>query len=293
VAWLLIKFSVTRRCTDAIADALTAGGALSVTVEAATDEERLQAVYEQTALWSKNRVTGLFPEDCDPAAVLDAVREVAAIDTLPPYQLDRLADSDWDRVWMANYRPQQITSRLWITPSWCDPPDPTAVNIVVDPGLAFGTGTHPTTRLCLGWLAAQSLQGRVVVDYGCGSGILAITALKLGATRAIGVDVDPQALAASRENASRNGVADRFHTCVAEDLAAKDRAHVLVANILSETLIALAPKVIAHTAASARLGLSGILVQQAADVRAAYAPYVALEAETCDGWVLLAGRRSR
>lgn len=293
VAWLLIKFSVTRRCTDVIADALTAGGALSVTVEGTSDEECLQAVHEQTALWTENRVTGLFPEDCDSAAVLDAVREVAAIDVLPPYRLDRLADAEWDRAWMENYRPQQITSNLWITPSWCAPPDPNAVNIVLDPGLAFGTGAHPTTRLCLGWLAAQPLAGCVVIDYGCGSGILAITALKLGAGRAIGVDVDPQALAVSRENASRNGVADRFQACIAEDLAANARADVLVANILSETLIAIAPKVITYTAVDARLGLSGILPQQAADVRAVYAPYVDLLTDTCDGWVLLTGRRNR
>lgn len=293
VAWLLVKFSVARSDADVIADALSVGGALSVTVESATDEQRLQAAHEPAALWSANRVTGLFPEHTDPATVVDAVRITAGLDALPPYELDHLDDADWSRAWMSNYRPQQITSNLWITPSWCDPPDPAAINVVLDPGLAFGTGTHPTTRLCLEWLAAQPLGGRTVVDYGCGSGILAIAALKLGAKHALGIDIDPQALAASRENADRNGVGDRFSAHMPDDPILDKRADVLVANILSETLIAIAGDVLALTTADARIGLSGVLAEQVTDVHAAYAPDVDLTTATCDGWVLLTGCRNR
>lgn len=293
VSWLLIKFFVPSADADVIADALQASGALSVSIEGATDEARLQAANEPAPMWSENRVTGLFTEDTDAPAVLAALHEASGLPALPPYRLDRLDDADWERAWMANYHPQQVAPNLWITPSWCAPPDPTAITIVLDPGLAFGTGTHPSTQLCLAWLAQQPLAGRSVLDYGCGTGILAIAALKLGAAYACAVDVDPQAVAVTRRNAGENGVAARLTACPPDELAAPLTADIVVANILSETLIALAPELRARLAPHGRIALSGILADQTQAVRAAYAPQIELSMRLQDGWALLAGRRTQ
>jgi ribosomal protein L11 methyltransferase len=290
VPWLLIKFAVPSRDTDAIADALATNGALSVSIEGATDELRLQTANEPAPLWRENRVTGLFAEGADPIAVLGAVRETSGISVLPPHHIDRLEDADWEREWMSNYRSQQVAPKLWIIPSWCDPPDPTAINVVLDPGLAFGTGTHPSTRLCLAWLAEQRLTGRSVLDYGCGSGILAIAALKLGAARAVAVDIDPQVLAVARRNAAENGVARHLTVCSPDELVRNLTADVVVANIVSETLIILAPELGARLAPDGRIALSGILAEQTDAIRAAYAPRINLSARLRDGWALLTGR---
>jgi ribosomal protein L11 methyltransferase len=293
VPWLLIKFSVPSRDADAIADALAANGALSVSIEGATDEARLQTANEATPMWSENRLTGLFAEDIDAPAVLAAMRETSGLGVLPPYHVERLDDADWERAWRANYHPQQVAPNLWITPSWRAPPDSTAINVVLDPGLAFGTGTHPSTRLCLAWLAEQPLAGRSVLDYGCGSGILAIAALKLGAAHATAVDIDPQAVAVTCLNAAANGVAERLTACSPDAFASNLSADVVVANILSETLIMLAPELRARLAPNGRIALSGVLAEQAEAVRSAYAPHIELSTRLRDGWGLLAGRRVR
>ncbi len=289
--WLQIKIPAARAEADSLADALTACGALSVTIQDASDEPRLQGACEPAPLWSKNHVTGLFPAEVDARAVLAALRHALGRQDLA-HELALLEDTDWARAWMAHYRPVQIAANLWVTPSWCDPPDPRAVNVVLDPGLAFGTGTHPSTALCLEWLARQPLGGCRVIDYGCGSGILAIAALKLGAAHAIGVDVDAQALDTSRENAARNGVAERYRACLPAALTSDERADVLVANILGATLVELAPELAARVAPSGRIALGGILAEQADDVRRAYAPHFALNPGERDGWVLLAGPRN-
>lgn len=292
VPWLRIKLHASNRDADLVADALTTFGALSVSIESAADAPRFQSARESVPLWDQNRVTGLFCERTNVADVITAVCSTLGVAALD-YESDCLDDTDWEQAGRMHFRPQKLAANLWITPSWCDPPDPTAINVVLDPGLAFGTGSHPTTQLCLGWLAAQSLAGLAVIDYGCGSGILAIAALKLGAMRAIGVDVDPQALAVSRENAARNGVADRYRACLPEELPAHETAPVIVANILSEPLIALAPELIARLAPRGWLALSGVLAEQAEEVAGAYARVIALATQACDGWVLLAGQRRR
>ena len=290
--WLRIKLRASSRDADLVADALTVSGALSVSIEAVDGEQRLQNAREHAALWNENRIVGLFPEAVDTTVVLAAVRTTLEVDSLP-YEIDRLDDADWERAWQAHFQPHQITPDLWITPSWCPPPDPTATNVVLDPGLAFGTGAHPSTQLCLAWLAAQPLAGQTVIDYGCGSGILAIAALRLGAARATGVDIDPQALAVSRANAARNGVGERFVACPPDKLAADACADTVIANILSATLIALAPELLARVQPNGRIALSGILAEQAAEVGTAYAARVELTALLRDGWALLAGRRYR
>ena len=292
MAWLLLKFSAPDSYALALADALEACGAHSVTIEGAREEQRLQSGLEETRLWDENRVTGLFPESTDVGGVLAALRDALGAGALPPHRVSFLEDDDWARAWMAHYRPLQVAPGLWVCPSWCTPPDPRAVSLILDPGLAFGTGTHPTTALCLGWLAGQPLAGQTVIDYGCGSGILAIAALKLGAARAVGVDLDPHALQASRENAARNGVAERYEALAPEKLPPDVHADLVAANILAATLIELAPELAARVESGGRIGLSGLLAEQTDDVRRYYAPYFALETQARDGWVLLAGRRT-
>lgn len=291
VPWLLLKFSVPQVQVPALSNALETCEALSVTIEGATEEQRLQSALEETALWSENHVAGLFAEDKNIDEVLNAVRMALASVGVPPHEVATLPDADWARAWMADYRPVQITPHLWVCPSWCTPPDPHAINLLLDPGLAFGTGTHATTALCLRWLAEQHWRGRTLIDYGCGSGILAIAALKLGAAQATGLDVDPQAVAVSRENAARNAVGERYQAGAPGDVPPDLTADVLVANILAGPLIDLAPEIVRRVKPRGRLALSGILTDQAEEVRRCYAPYVELQATQQEGWVLLAGQR--
>ena len=290
VSWLRIKLNASQHDVEAVA--LEVSGALAVSIESASEAQRLQGARESVPLWDINHVIGLFRAEARPADILDSLRKTLGVDHIP-YQTDRLDDADWERTWRVQFTPVQIAANLWIVPSWHEAPDRSAVNVIVDPGLAFGTGTHPTTQLCLAWLAEQTLAERTVIDYGCGSGILAVAALKLGAARAIGVDTDAQALAVSRENATRNNVGDRFVACLPEELAANQAAPITIANILSDTLIALAPVLTARVAPGGRLVLSGILVDQADEVVAAFSPTFKFESRRRGEWVLLAGSRGR
>jgi ribosomal protein L11 methyltransferase len=208
---------------------------------------------------------------------------------LPPIDLEEIPEQDWVRLTQAQFEPIRINERLWIVPSWHTPPDPSAINLELDPGLAFGTGSHPTTRLCLEWLCANTPAGGSLLDYGCGSGILAIAAAKLGAAEVVGVDIDPKALEAAADNAARNQVALRLqHTAQ----ALPQQFDVVVANILTNPLCVLAPALCAHLGSGARIALSGVLAPQAEQVIAAYAPWVQLAVGgSQEGWVRLEGRR--
>ncbi len=216
----------------------------------------------------------------------------------PEIEHELVADRDWEREWMEDFQPLRMGQRLWIVPSWHVPPEADAVNLHLDPGLAFGTGTHPTTAMCLEWLDGLALEGgldgKAVLDVGCGSGILAIAALKLGAATATGTDIDPQALQASRDNAERNDIAEEaFTLCYPEQLAASRRFPVVVANILAGPLVTLAPTIAGHVAHGGRLALSGILAHQADEVLDAYqAQGLRMEnPELRDGWARLSGYR--
>ncbi len=193
------------------------------------------------------------------------------------HKIEQIEDKDWEREWMANFHPMRFGERLWICPSWRDVPDPDAVNVMLDPGLAFGTGTHPTTSLCLTWLDGLDLAGKTVIDFGCGSGILAIAALKLGASQAIGIDIDPQAIQASRDNAERNGVADRLSLYLPHQQPENLQADVVVANILAGPLRELAPLISVLPKSGGHLGLSGVLESQAESVCEAYVAHFALD----------------
>lgn len=290
--WLQISFAAAPDEVAPLMDALEATGALSVSVKGDDAELRLQTALEETALWQRNDVTALYPESTDVDAIVRQVR--AQLATEPPApRIDLLPDADWASAWKAQYRPLKVGRNLWICPSWLAPPDPTAVNILLDPGLAFGTGDHPTTGLCLEWLAEQELRGRDVIDYGCGSGILAIAALKLGARAAHAVDIDPQALRVSRENAERNAVATRLTITPPETLPREHQADIVIANILAQPLIDLAPRLRDLVRPAGRLLLTGLLLEQANDVRSAYDAAFAFERRERGEWVLFVGHRKR
>ena len=289
MAWQRVSVVVAGADAEALADALEEAGAVSTDIaDADAGTERESAVFAEpgadASLWPRCRVSALFPMDQD----LDAALEASAA-TFTAASIDRLEDADWVALTQRQFEPMRVGERLWIVPTWHEPPDPSAINIALDPGAAFGTGSHPTTRLCLGWLERTVRAGDTVLDYGCGSGILAIAALKLGAARASAVDVDPLALEAARYNAGRNGVALDVRDARSE---LNIRAQLTVANILANPLRMLAPVIAAHTEPGGSIALSGILAAQAGEVAQAYAPWATLQvAGEEDGWVLLAGVR--
>jgi ribosomal protein L11 methyltransferase len=293
--WLSATLIVDARCVEALSDALLERGALAVDVAdaaAGTPAERPLFAEPGSAPavnWPVNRVVALFAHDADLAATVPAALRDASLPATTPYGIDRIDDKDWVRLTQVQFTPQQISRRLWVVPTWHEVVDPHAINIRLDPGLAFGTGTHPSTRLCLRWLDAHIQPGATVIDYGCGSGILAIAAMKLGARSARGVDIDAQALLAARQNAMQNHVDVSFFEA-ADQL--KSPADVVVANILANPLIVLAPLLAASTAPGGMIALSGILAQQADEVRDVYRPWFDMRTtEFEDEWVLLAGRR--
>jgi ribosomal protein L11 methyltransferase len=287
--WLQVRLAITPAQAETYEDALLEVGAVSVTFMDAEDQPIFEPDLGTTPLWSHTHLLALFEADTDETALL-AHLQLLCGGSLPEHHVERIEDQDWERSWMDGFQPMRFGQRLWIVPSWHAAPEPDAVNLLLDPGLAFGTGTHPTTALCLEWLDGQKLDNCSVLDFGCGSGILAIAALLLGAPQAVGTDIDPQALEASRDNASRNGIDPaRFPVYLPADLP-QQPADVVVANILAGPLVSLAPQITALVKAGGRLALSGILAEQAEEVRAAYAGAFDLDptAEK-DGWVRISG----
>jgi ribosomal protein L11 methyltransferase len=299
VSWLQLVFESDRTRAPALEDALLDIGALSVTLQDSADEPVFEPGVGETPLWQATRVLALFElaDDAAPAAV-DALTTglIVALQQqvpLPAWRAEQLQDQAWERAWMADFQPMRFGQRLWICPSWAEPPDPSGVVLALDPGLAFGTGTHPTTALCLEWLDSQQLHDCTVVDYGCGSGILGIAALLLGARRVIAVDNDPQALIATRDNAERNHIApERLVTCLPGQLPEDCTADVMVANILAGPLQSLAPLLSGLTRSGGRLALSGILAEQAEAVAGAYrATFGLAPIAQRDEWVRIDGVR--
>ncbi|EWH00663.1 50S ribosomal protein L11 methyltransferase [Halomonas sp. BC04] len=303
--WLQLKARIAPEQAELLEELLMAEGATAITLQDAHDDPVFEPERGTTPLWDETVLTGLY----DDLEGLPAMQERLAAawaqampgEPCPEIEHELLADRDWEREWMEDFKPLRMGQRLWIVPSWHEPPDPDAVNLHLDPGLAFGTGTHPTTALCLEWLDDLALTGelneREVLDIGCGSGILAIAALKLGAGQATGTDIDPQALQASRDNAIRNAIEDDdLRLCYPEELADTGKAAtfpVVIANILAGPLIQLAATVAGHVAPAGRLVLSGILENQADEVIEAYREQglVMDEPVIREGWVCLSGRR--
>ncbi len=293
MSWFAVSFEADPERIDLLTDALLEAGAAAVDVsDAAAGTSQETPIFGEPGAttargWERSRVSALFPGNADLPQALACAFGAAGIAPAAPYRVERVDDQDWVRTTQNQFTPQQITSRLWIVPSWHTAPDPQAINIVLDPGLAFGTGTHPTTRLCLRWLDSHIRGGESVIDFGCGSGILAIAALKLGAAKACGIDIDPQALLAARHNAMQNQVSAVF-------LDAADKleqpAQRVVANILANPLRVLAPLLAKLTTEQGRVALSGVLAEQADEVREAYRPWFDMDVTGHeDGWVLLSG----
>lgn len=299
MAWLQLILPSSREQAAALEDALLEVGAVSVTLQDNADEPVLEPGVGETPLWSETKVVALFTEDAAIEIVLATL--VAQFDNLT-WTLERVEEQAWERAWMADFQPMRFGQRLWVCPSWCEPPDPNGVVLALDPGLAFGTGTHPTTALCLEWLDSIDLKGKTVLDYGCGSGILAIAALLLGAEKAIGVDNDPQALIATHENALRNNIdPQRLLTFTPEQLLSASKqqpsdyiVEVTIANILAAPLQSLAPTLATYTHANGLIALSGILEEQAEAVMESYRTNFAMQpAITKNGWVRLSGVKQR
>ncbi len=284
------------RFADALSDALLTQGALSVSVEDASAGTAEEApLYGEPGMpagtaWPQSLITALCDPHADAAQLIAAACAQIGLAEPPKFRTEPVAEQDWVRRSQSQFEPIRISDRLWIVPSWATAPEPDAVNLVLDPGLAFGTGSHPSTRLCLQWLEQSIRGGERVLDYGCGSGILAIAALRLGASAALGVDVDPLALVAAQANARRNRSGARF---VNTETAPDFKADLVVANILANPLILLAPLLASYAGEHGRIALSGILQAQADEVMAAYAPWFAMHVAGSDGdWALLEGLRT-
>jgi len=289
---------------EALSEALLELGALSVDLlDADADTPDEQAIFGEPGepapgLWQHNRVSALFGSGEDVGAILrDAVAGIG-LEQLPRHHIEILDDQDWVRLTQSQFEPIPVSPRLWIVPTWHTPSDDNAINIVLDPGLAFGTGSHPTTRLCLRWLDAHLKGGESVLDYGCGSGILAIAALKLGAAHAVGVDVDSQAVIASRDNAAANQIqnAEFYLPDACPEPSQADTLQsgfdLVVANILTNPLCALAPLLAKATRQGGQIVLSGILEVQATEVMSIYQPWFDFRAPIFeDGWSCLSGRK--
>lgn len=294
MSWLSLTVNADAAYAESLSEALLELGALSVDMhDADADTPQENAIFGEpgeptSSLWSHNAVTALFSADTNVAAILQQAATAVGLKQLPAYQITTLQDNDWVRLTQSQFDPIRISPRLWIVPTWHTPVDKDAINIVLDPGLAFGTGSHPTTRLCLRWLDENMQGGESVLDYGCGSGILAIAAMKLGAADAYGIDVDAQAVQSSRDNALANQIIATF----ALPEGTPHPADIVVANILTNPLKMLAPLLAGATRQGGRIVLSGVLSEQAADVEQIYSHWFNLNTTVMeDGWACLSGTK--
>lgn len=293
--WLSVTLAVDAGSVEILSDALLEQGAVAVDVtdaQAGTPQEH--ALFGEpgepaAGEWARSQVSALFEAGADVTVSVAAALHMAGLDAATPFDSAHVADQDWVRATQSQFQPVRVSSRLWVVPTWHTPPAPEAINLVIDPGLAFGTGTHPTTRLCLAWLDANLRGGEHVLDYGCGSGILGIAAMKLGAARATGVDIDPLALLAARQNAMQNHVMMDF---VPAESAAPEAVDIVLANILANPLKLLAPLLAGATRGNGHILLSGVLEHQASEVAEAYRPWFDLgPLQHDDGWVLISGSK--
>lgn len=292
VSWhqLTVQVSGTQaRTAETLLEEL---GAVSVTLRDAGDEAVFQLERDTTPLWQEVVVTGLFESATDITDVARRMRTGLQLGTPDAVVIGALEEQDWERTWMKDFHPVRFGQRLWVCPSWSEPPDPSAVNLMLDPGLAFGSGTHPTTAMCLEWLEEQNLDGRYVIDYGCGSGILAIAALKLGAALALGVDNDPQALMATGNNRAMNGIEESLLPVSLPGEHDLSPADIVVANILSGPLQSLMPTLAALVRPGGRLLLSGVLSGQTEPLLKRYALHFDMQPpRQQDEWICVSGRR--
>jgi len=293
--WRQFVMDLEKLNPDRVEEVFARHGALSITFTDAGDKPVLEPAPGETPMWNDMRIAGLFTPDADLTTLQDELKASFAIDSLPAHEIMVLEDRAWEREWLKDFRPMRFGERLWILPDGESIDEEGAVIVRLDPGLAFGTGTHATTALCLDWLDGLSLGDKTFLDYGCGSGVLAIAALKLGCSSAIAMDIDPQAVTSTQANAERNRVADVI-AALSDPTGIDGPFDVVVANILAGPLIELAETIAGHVKSGCLLALSGILSEQVDEVLAAYQPWIAFEdavTKEQDGqvWARLTGRR--
>lgn len=295
MSWQSIGFLSDASHAEPLCDALLEAGALSASIEdadAGTPDEKPQFGEPGTVNspgWAHSRIVALLDAEADPSAILTAAAKAIGLNRIPEFTVEQVAEQNWVQLTQSQFDPIRVSDRLWIVPSWHESPDPKAINLILDPGMAFGTGSHPTTRLCLEWLERNVTPGCSILDYGCGSGILAIAAARLGAGKVAGVDIDPQAVEAARANAERNAVTAQFADSAKPVAGEYD---VVVANILSNPLRVLAPAICAHVRPGGYLALSGILREQAEEIIGIYSQWLPMQvADVREDWVCLAGHK--
>ena len=286
--WIQIRVGCDEAKVKKVSSMLQGAGAQAVTYMDAQDNPIYEPPLGTTKLWANTVVIGLFEADVDPFRSVHFIEK--NLGSQVQCKVEQLEDKDWVREWMEHFHPMQFGKKLWICPSWCEIPDKNAVNVMLDPGLAFGTGTHPTTAMCLEYLDGFDIKGRTVIDYGCGSGILAIAALKLGAGKVIGIDIDPQAIQASRDNAVRNAVSENFELYLVDERPAELQADLVVANILAGPLRELAPLLSTLVKDHGHIALSGILETQAQEINGIYGQWFDMTAPNIrEEWCQLSG----
>jgi ribosomal protein L11 methyltransferase len=291
--WIQVKLNAHNTNAEQIGDMLMEEtGALSVTFLDAHDTPVFEPLPGETRLWGDTDVLALYDAEVDTKLIIEQITLSGLLDSDFAYKVEQIEDKDWEREWMDNFHPMKFGKRLWVCPSWREIPEPDAINVMLDPGLAFGTGTHPTTALCLEWLEGLDLKGKTVIDFGCGSGILAIAATKLGAAKVIGIDIDPQALTASKDNAQRNGVEGQIEVYLPQDQPEGLIADVVVANILAGPLRELSGVIKGLIKPNGLLAMSGVLDTQAEDVANYYRDELTIDpiAEKSE-WCRISGQK--
>ncbi|VUD40353.1 Ribosomal protein L11 methyltransferase [Thalassocella blandensis] len=289
MSWLQLHINTTPENAPAAEQAMQKHGALSITLADNADQPIFEPELGETPLWNETRVTGLFNAGINTRETLEKIL-ASCSDEEAACQWQILEDKDWEREWMSHYHPIQCGENFWICPSWTAPPAPDAINLLLDPGLAFGTGTHPTTFMCLQWIATQQFHNSYVIDYGCGSGILGIAALLHGADKVIGTDIDPQALLATRENVKRNHLESDIFPVYFPNKCPEQKADFVLANILAGPLVELAPTLCALLKPQGKICLSGILKTQEEAIVKAYEAYIDIDnIHQDDQWICVTG----
>ncbi|MEM7563894.1 MAG: 50S ribosomal protein L11 methyltransferase [Pseudomonadota bacterium] len=292
MAWWQFSLNCQSGELEQIEDLLLEAGALSLSLSDAGDEPIYEPLPGNTPVWSESVVTATFASEIDAESIFQQLSLALPAHLVPGLRQHQLQDQDWDQVYKEHLKPIQCAETLWIVPSWLEPPDHSATNIRLDPGVAFGTGGHATTALCLGWLAENPPHGLEVIDYGCGSGILAIAACKLGATQVIATDIDPQALTASRSNQKMNHIPnDQMATLMPNEMPER-KTDLLIANILAGPLIDLSSRFATMVKPGGQILLSGILKTQLKEIQSAYMPFFELDsARPREDWISISGER--